>query len=112
MASESTLAIVAVVRAVPKGRVLSYGVAAAMAGMSKGARQVVRVLNSKAEAEGLPWWRILRKDGTIALPRGGAFELQKALLEAEGVAVDAEGRVDLGRFAWDGRISREPARPS
>jgi methylated-DNA-protein-cysteine methyltransferase-like protein len=62
----------------------------------------VRVLHSSAEKEGLPWYRLLRKDGSIALPRGEGFELQRALLKKEGVAVSVEGKVDLGRFGWLG----------
>ena len=79
---------------------MSYGAAAALAGLPKGARQVVRVLHSSAEKQGLPWHRLLRKDGSIALPRGGGFELQKALLEDEGVEVSPAGKVDIRRFGW------------
>ena len=79
---------------------MSYGAAAALAGLPNGARQVVRVLHSSAEKQGLPWHRLLRKDGSIALPRGGGFELQKALLEDEGVEVSPAGKVDIRRFGW------------
>lgn len=102
MPTETTLRIQAVLARVPRGKVASYGAAAAMAGLPNGARQVVRVLHARAASEGLPWHRILRKDGSIALPRGQGFELQKALLEAEGVAVSAAGRVDLARYGWNG----------
>ncbi|MDP3176739.1 MAG: MGMT family protein, partial [Spirochaetaceae bacterium] len=79
MPSESTARIAAAIAAVPRGRVASYGQIAAAAGMPGGARQVVRVLHSRSEKDALPWFRILRSDGSIALPRGGGFELQKAL---------------------------------
>ena len=102
MPTETTLRIQAVLARVPRGKVISYGAAAAMAGLPNGARQVVRVLHACAANEGLPWHRILRKDGSIALPRGEGFELQKALLEAEGVAVSAAGRVDLALYGWNG----------
>jgi len=102
MASETTKRIQDIILHIPRGRVLSYGEAAALAGLPNGARQVVRVLHSSAEKEGLPWQRLLRKDGSIALPRGGGFELQKALLEDEGVEVTAAGKVDMLRFGWRG----------
>jgi methylated-DNA-protein-cysteine methyltransferase related protein len=102
MASESTVRIRWILSRIPRGRVLSYGGAAALAGLPNGARQVVRVLHSSAEKEGLPWHRLLRKDGSIALPMGGGFELQKALLEEEGVEVSARGRVDILRYGWNG----------
>jgi methylated-DNA-protein-cysteine methyltransferase related protein len=107
MPSESTTRIETVLRRIPKGRVSTYGAVASIAGLENGARQVVRVLHALAERDGLPWHRVLRKDGSIALPEGGGRELQAALLEEEGVEVDPDGRVDLGRYGWEvGRISR------
>jgi len=100
MPSETTLRIIKAIREIPRGRVSSYGAIAALAGLPNGARQVVRVLHSSAEKEGLPWHRLLRKDGSIALPSGEGFELQRALLAKEGVEVTREGNVDLGRFGW------------
>lgn len=102
MAAESTERIEKVLKAIPKGRVLSYGEVAALAGVPNGARLVVRVLHSRTEKSGLPWYRVLRKDGSIALPAGEGFDLQKALLEAEGVEVSAAGKVELGRYGWKG----------
>lgn len=71
-----------------------------MAGLLNGARQVVRYLHSSAEKEGIPWHRLVRKDGRIALPPGEGFELQRALLESEGVEVAVSGQIDLSRFGW------------
>lgn len=103
MASEETKRIIATLKKVPEGRVTSYGAVAALAGLRNGARQVVRVLHSSAEKEELPWFRVLRKDGFIALPPGGGFELQRSLLQAEGVAVSRDGRVDMAKYGWNGR---------
>lgn len=98
MAAESTERILAALKSLPVGRVSSYGAVAMEAGLPRGARQVVRILNSMGRSENLPWWRVVRSDGSIALPRGGGFELQKALLESEGVVVGEAGRIDLARF--------------
>jgi methylated-DNA-protein-cysteine methyltransferase-like protein len=100
MPSEETKRIIQVLRKVPRGRVTSYGAVAALAGLPNGARQVVRILHSSAEKENLPWFRILRKDGSIALPPGAGFELQEELLGKEGVAVSREGKVDLAKYGW------------
>ena len=81
------------IRAVPRGSVASYGAIAAAAGLPNGARTVARVLHSSSTSRDLPWWRIVRSDGSIALPRGGGFEEQAALLESEGVAIGPDGRV-------------------
>jgi methylated-DNA-protein-cysteine methyltransferase related protein len=93
LADGFTQRIIAAIKSVKRGQVTSYGAIAAAAGNPGGARQVVRVLHACSEKEGLPWHRIVRKDGSIALPRGGGFERQKALLEAEGVVVDGAGRI-------------------
>jgi methylated-DNA-protein-cysteine methyltransferase related protein len=100
MASPTTQLIIDTIKKIPKGRVASYGQIAQMAGLANGARQVVRVLHSSSEKEKLPWHRLLKKDGSIALPAGEGFELQRQLLESEGVEVSPEGNVDLGRFGW------------
>ncbi len=86
---------------VPSGRVASYGGVAVLAGLPNGARMVARLLHSCSAADGLPWWRIVRADGSIALERGGGYEEQCARLADEGVATGG-GRVDLERFGWSG----------
>jgi methylated-DNA-protein-cysteine methyltransferase-like protein len=100
--SEETLRIIAVLSSIPRGHVASYGLVAELAGLRNGARQVVRVLHARSEKDRLPWFRVLRKDGSIALPPGEGFDLQRALLQAEGVEVSPLGAVDLGRFGWRG----------
>ena len=89
-----------VLREIPSGRVVSYAGAAARAGIPNGGRTAARILHACSRKDGLPWHRVIRSDGRIALPPGRGFELQKSLLEAEGVEVSPEGRVDLRRFGW------------
>jgi methylated-DNA-protein-cysteine methyltransferase-like protein len=96
---ESTRLIIKAIRAVPAGRVSSYRDIACAAGMPRGARQVARILHSLGEKEKLPWHRIVRAGGGIALPPGGGKELQIALLRAEGVQVSDAGRVDMGKWS-------------
>jgi methylated-DNA-protein-cysteine methyltransferase related protein len=91
--TEETACILAVLKSIPSGAVISYGAVASAAGIPNGARSVVRILHSMSKTEGLPWHRVIRSDGRIALPRGGGFELQKALLEEEGLSVSEDGRV-------------------
>jgi methylated-DNA-protein-cysteine methyltransferase-like protein len=88
--------IVEVLRSIPEGTVASYGEVAEAAGVPRGARLVARVLSSMSRKHGLPWHRVVRADRRIALPRGGGFELQKALLEAEGLRVAEDGSVLAG----------------
>ena len=92
-----TQRLVDVIKSIPRGQVATYGQLAAMAGNPRGARQVVRVLASLSAKEGLPWHRVINARGTISLT-GAGFDEQKALLEAEGVAVDGRGAVDLNAY--------------
>ncbi|GHT98768.1 methylated-DNA--protein-cysteine methyltransferase [Spirochaetia bacterium] len=96
--TESTARIIAAIKAVPYGKVSCYRDIGLMAGLPNGARQVARILHSMTESEGLPWYRIVRADGHIALPEGGGREEQIGFLRAEGVEVSEEGMVDLGRY--------------
>ncbi len=90
--------IIALVRAIPRGRVASYGQIAAMAGLPNGARQVARLLHSSAGAHRLPWHRVINAAGGISLP-GADGALQRALLEREGV-VFHRGKADFDRHGW------------
>ncbi len=95
-------AIYAVVRRIPPGRVCNYGRVAALAGYPNHARLVGYALHALRTGPGaeVPWWRVINRQGYIS----NAYEpaLQRALLEAEGVAVDDRERVDLARYLWEG----------
>lgn len=109
----ATERILAVVRAIPRGQVVSYGEVARRAGLPGRARLVARVLGiggGGPEAE-LPWHRVLRSDGRIGLPPGteGWCE-QVRRLRAEGVSVE-RGRlcrplaaISLDRWLWGPRV--------
>ena len=88
---------------IPRGRVATYGQVAAVAGNPRGARQVVRILHSSSAADGLPWYRVINAKGGISLPAGHSYELQRRLLEDEGVLFDGE-TVDMTRFGWRPRL--------
>jgi len=95
--TENTLRIVEAIKAIPPGRVSSYGNIALAAGLPNGARQTVRVLHSLSEKFDLPWHRVIRSNGSIALD-GEGRELQIKLLRSEGVEVSPDGWVDMRRF--------------
>lgn len=99
----SSQRIIEVLRGIPRGRVSSYGAVAAPAGLRNGARQVARLLHSSSGKEDLPWFRVVRSDGSIALGEGCGLEEQAARLESEGVEVGSGGRVDLARYGWPTR---------
>jgi methylated-DNA-protein-cysteine methyltransferase-like protein len=90
-----------VIRSVPRGRVVTYGQVAALAGRPRAARAVAWILHSSSASAGLPWHRVINGRGGISLGRGRGFEEQRTRLVAEGVEVDRGGRVDLKRFLWE-----------
>lgn len=91
-------AVHAVVRAIPPGRVMSYGDVAEFLGRG-GPRQVGAVMAS-SDGE-LPWWRVVRADGSP--PPGHRAECLAAQ-RAEGIPLRGDGsRVDMRRARWDGR---------
>lgn len=86
--------ILAAIRAVPRGDVAGYGAIARRAGLPGRARLVARVLAGSAD-RGVPWHRIVRSDGRIALPAGSPGHLEQVRrLRAEGVEV-RNGRVRM-----------------
>ncbi|GHV55192.1 methylated-DNA--protein-cysteine methyltransferase [Spirochaetia bacterium] len=97
--TESTRRIIDIIRSVPPGKVASYRDVALAAGLFNGARQVARILHSVSKTQKLPWHRIIRSDGHIALSPESGGDLQAALLRAEGVEVSKTLRVDMGKYS-------------
>lgn len=96
--------IYAAIAAIPRGRVASYGAIAARAGFPGRARLVGKLLGDTPDGMVLPWYRVLRAGGQIALPPGSrGFREQCRLLRAEGIEV-SNGRVPLSRFGLDGDL--------
>ena len=88
--------ILDVVRSIPRGRVMTYGQVAAVAGLPRGAR-VVGVRRRG-------WAHI-----TITDPIGAAR--QKILLEKERVVFTRDEAIDLDRYGADASSSRAPGTP-
>ncbi|MCL2065452.1 MAG: MGMT family protein [Candidatus Cloacimonetes bacterium] len=95
--TQITQSIIEQILSIPQGKVSSYGDIAKRAGLPNGARQVVRVLHSMTEKYNLPWHRVIRSDGRIAL-EGDGRDLQIATLRAEGVKVSSSGKVNKEFF--------------
>ncbi len=94
------LQVIELIKAVPPGKVATYGQIARMAGHARGARLVSYILHALSEKHGLPWHRIVNRRGGISLKPGYGYELQRVLLEREGVAFDAAGLIDLNKYGW------------
>jgi methylated-DNA-protein-cysteine methyltransferase-like protein len=108
MATELTQRTIEILKKVPRGKVVTYGLVAAMAGNPRAARQVVRTLNTSSENEKLPWHRVINSLGKISLKPGQGYELQKALLQKEGIRFGPGGQIDLTKYLWS---PDPPAKP-
>ncbi|NDV27430.1 MGMT family protein [Desulfovibrio sp. JC010] len=96
--------VIEVIKAIPEGKICSYGKVAAMAGNSRGARQVVRILHTSSQKEGLPWQRVVNREGCISLKKGQGYERQRELLEREGVVFELDGHIDIETYLWTGEF--------
>lgn len=93
--------IYAVVRQIPPGRVATYGQVAARAGNPRWARVVGYALHVNPEPGVIPCHRVVNRFGETSKAFAfGGEDVQRRLLEDEGVRFTAEGRVDLKRYLW------------
>lgn len=92
----------AVICAIPRGRVATYGQVAELAGVPRGHRWVAAALRECPA--NTPWYRVVAKHGPrharIAIPDGQAAARQRRLLEREKVRFDDRGRIALVDFGW------------
>src|SRR5688572_4592742 len=89
----------ALVRKVPRGRVVTYGQVATWLGSPRAARAVGYAMFNVDDPR-VPWHRVVNHKGEISV--GGHLhrpDLQMRLLKKEGVRFDGE-RIDLGRYGW------------
>jgi len=90
------------VRRIPEGRVATYGQIAGLAGFPRHARQVGYALAGlKGRESDVPWHRVVNAGGRISSRfEGGSEDIQRLLLEEEGVVFNDSGRIDLRCFRW------------
>ena len=97
--------VYALVKQVPKGKVVTYGQVAALLGNPRMSRQVGYALHVNPEpGDVIPCHRVIDRFGSLT--RGFAFggiEVQAAMLSAEGIEVSETFTVDLEKYRWDGQ---------
>lgn len=90
-----------VVRRVPKGKVATYGQIAALAGNPRWARVVGYALHVNPEPGLIPCHRVLNREGKTAPAFAfGGEDVQRRLLEDEGIVFSADGTADLKKYLW------------
>lgn len=90
-----------VVRAIPPGRVATYGQVAMLAGNPRWARVVGYALHVNPDPDHIPCFRVVNRNGqTSSAFAFGGEDRQRQLLEKEGVSFLPDGRVDLSQSQW------------
>lgn len=94
-----------VVAQIPEGKVMTYGQIAVLCGRPRAARIVGGVAHYGDPD--LPWQRVVKKDGSLAEGYPGGTEGHRAALAAEGVKIDVNYKIDMGKHLWrpvEGRL--------
>lgn len=96
-----TSEVIKLIKSIPRGKVATYGQIACLAGFCSSVRRVVWILHSCSKKERLPWHRVVNQKGTISLRPGEGYELQKDMLQKEGIVFDKNDRIELDRYLWE-----------
>ena len=89
-----------IVNQIPRGKVMTYGLIATLAGWPSHARMVGRTLRYSPNAVDLPCHRVVNKEGRTA----PGWSRQRMLLEEDGVRFKANGHVDMERHLWEPEV--------
>lgn len=94
-------AVYDVVRAIPRGRVMTYGQISTWLGSRLSPAAVGWAM--AGAPEDVPWQRVVNASGACSTERRPDMPpgLQRALLEQEGVAFADDGTLDLVRYRWE-----------
>ena len=84
-----------IVSQIPRGKVLTYGAIALLAGYPDHSRLVGRIMRDAPDGQ-LPCHRVVSASGRLAPP----FPTQASLLAAEGVRLSPSGKVPLKTYLW------------
>lgn len=89
-----------IIRQIPRGKVASYGQIARVAGNCT-PRMVGYALAALPEGTDIPWQRVINRQGRISFrSHSGYAELQRQLLESEGVRFHNNEQTDLSIYGW------------
>jgi len=90
--------VYALVKLIPRGRVITYGGLAQALRLRGGARSAGRAMAASPSGKGIPWHRVVGFGGKLLI-REPYASLQRKLLESEGVEM-TERRVNMKAHAW------------
>ena len=99
--TEFTKNVIHIIKSIPKGKVLTYGFIAKLAGNPRAARQVSWVLHSSSKRYHLPWHRVISSNGNLSMKSIEDRQYHKKLLELEEISFLDNFKVDLKKSLWD-----------
>ena len=94
-------AVARMVKKIPRGKLLTYGDVARLAGFPGRPRQVGMALKGMPDEIKIPWHRVVNAKGLVPQRSRfwGAWE-QMRRLRTEGIPVDDDGNLPLAQFRW------------
>lgn len=95
-----TRRVLAIIKNIPAGYVMTYGQIAKLAGSPRGARQVVRILHGMSKLYELPWHRVVNAKGEMAIKDDESRFMQRAYLCDEGVIANENDIIDLDKHLY------------
>jgi len=91
-----------VVKSIPKGKVATYGQVALLAGNPRWARVVGYALHKNPEPGIIPYHRVVNRNGQVAESFAfGGSNIQRELLEKEGIVFNSDGSIDLKKYGME-----------
>lgn len=88
-----------VVKQIPYGKVATYGQVAMMAGNPRWARVVGYALHNNPDPKNIPCYRVVNREGRVAPAFAfGGENVQRELLEKEGIVFENDGHIDLEKY--------------
>lgn len=104
-----TARVLSIVRAIPPGRVATYGDIAAFAGRPGAARAVGNIMRDSGDPT-VPAHRVTAANGALG-GFGGACHVKRERLAAEGVQFRGKRLREFRTIRWEGPRTRAAARP-
>lgn len=86
---------------IPEGKVATYGQVAMLAGNPRWSRVVGYALHKNPAFGVIPCHRVVNRDGKTAESFAfGGGDIQRQMLENEGIVFGADGLIDLDKYLW------------
>ena len=90
--------VYALLRSIPRGKVVTYGRLAELLGNRTWARSVGNALHVNPDGDQYPCYKVVNAQGKLSRQYAfGGMEAQKRRLEADGIIVE-NGKVDLKKY--------------